>query len=206
MYFENTNNIEKLHFKKSVSIISSNVLYSEEGYENYQDLEISSSYDLVTSAVIYDATFIGYNSIVLGTFGRSVLFFCPTKTACTDINESGDVYRQANTMASELLTTDLSESGQTTNRRQPRYSFTYEFKREIVFKHSVLGLLTGLVSNNGALDLIILTLNGISVWQYDPEKVIELANKLFEQREHSESAKEQNANIMCSTNDLTTSF
>lgn len=146
--------------------------------------------------MIYDATFSGYNSIVLGTFGRFVLFFCPTKT--DNYETSG-----GEGLKSHDLPIDVSESS---NRRSSsRHVFTYEFKREIVFKHSVLGLLTGLVTNNGALDLVILTLNGVSVWQYDPEKIIEFTNKLFEQREHLENLKEQSI-ATCSNNDLTTSF
>lgn len=80
------------------------------------------------------------------------------------------------------------------NYRRQLYQFSYELKREIMFKHSIIGLEIGLISNNGALDLMILSLNGISVWQYDPEKVIDLANRMFEQKENQE------------TIDLTTSF
>lgn len=184
-------------------------MFANDSFENYQDLEISSSHDLVTSAVIYDATFSGYNSIVLGTFGKSVLFFCPTRSSF----DSGDIenINKHLTLTNNQTPTDPSdlsakeESSYSKRPSQGRYQFSYELKREITFKHSVLGLLTGLISNNGALDLIILTLNGVSVWQYDPEKIIDLANKLFEQREQMDHQhKEQN--IAYSNTDLTTSF
>lgn len=178
------------------------MLHSDDGYEGYQDLEISNNCDLVTSAVIYDATFSGYNSIVLGTFGRFVLFFCPTMTNMENY-ESGGEGGGFRAQAPPVVQNDLP--GDVVSDRRSRHVFTYEFKREIVFKHSVLGLLTGLITNNGALDLVILTLNGVSVWQYDPEKVIDLANKLFEQREHLDNLKE-NSIASCSNNDLTTSF
>jgi hypothetical protein len=167
------------------------VLYSEDSFESYQDLEISNNYDLVTSAVIYDATFSGYNSIVLGTFGRSVLFFCPKRN-----NMEMNDYETSNkqTLTSRNQISDLYDL----NYRRQLYQFSYELKREIMFKHSIIGLEVGLISNNGALDLMILSLNGISVWQYDPEKVIELANRMFEQKEQYKENQE--------TIDLTTSF
>ena len=162
------------------------MLYSEDSFESYQDLEISNNYDLVTSAVIYDATFSGYNSIVLGTFGRSVLFFCPKRNHI----ESSDYETNKQTLTTRNQISDLYDL----NYRRQLYQFSYEIKREIMFKHSIIGLEIGLISNNGALDLMILSLNGVSVWQYDPEKVIELANRMFEQKENQE------------TIDLTTSF
>lgn len=160
------------------------MLYSNEGFESYQDLEIQGNYDLVTSAVIYDATFSGYNSIVLGTFSRSVAFFCPTKTSSVDNSDCYEFLKNQTSIQNESLVDQIESS------RRLRCNISYELKREIVFKHSVLGLLTGLLSNNGAVDLIILTLNGISVWQYDPEKIIDLANKLFELRDQTECSKE----------------
>ena len=135
-----------------------------------------SSYDLVTSAVVYDATFTGYNSIVLGTFGKAVLFFCPIP-----VKEE-----QVDKQATLTLNTDLSSFEQSLkfdNEKRTKQRFCYELKREIYLKNSILGLSTGLLSNNGALDLIVFTLNGISVWQYDPDKVIDLVNKILEKKE-----------------------
>ena len=59
----------------------------------------------------------------------------------------------------------------------------YVIKREITFKHSILGLSTTFLTSNGALDLVVLTLNGVSIWQYDPEKLIDFINKKLEQKE-----------------------
>ena len=40
-------------------------------------MDLPQTSDLVTSCDIYDATFSGFNTIVLGTFGKKVLFYCP---------------------------------------------------------------------------------------------------------------------------------
>ena len=70
----------------------------------------------------------------------------------------------------------------------------YEFKREFTFKHSILGLNKSFLSNNIAYDLTILTLNGVSIWQYEPDKLIDLINKRFE-------LKEQYFNDLCQSMD-----
>ncbi len=133
--------------------MKSNVLYKENRYENHQDLEVAQTADLVTSSCIFDATFSGYNSIVLGTFGKSALFFTPFP-------------RQMNYNFYETNTA--------------RISFDYEMRRDIYLKHSILGLTTSYLSNNGSKDLVILTLNGVSVWQYEPSKIIDIVNKKVE--------------------------
>ena len=121
-----------------------------------QNLEkINTGYDLVTSAEIYDATFCGMNSIALGTFGKAVLFYCPI----------------------------LSNNNDDENEPKLKQSYQYEFSKKILFKHSVMGLCRTNLSNNGACDLCVLTLNGISIWQYDPEKLVELINQRFEENE-----------------------
>ena len=61
--------------------------------------------------------------------------------------------------------------------------FIYEKKREFSFKHSVMGLANTLLTKNGAFDLVILTLNGLSIWQYCPERLTELVNQRFEENE-----------------------
>lgn len=178
------------------------MLYSEESFENFQDLEISPGQDLVTSAVIYDATFSGYNSIVLGTFGKSVLFFCPTRTSFEEVVD------KQTTLTSHNVDSSLSEEYKKSISLSTRCQFVYELKREITFKHSILGLQVGLISNNGALDLIILTLNGVSVWQYDPEKVIDLVNKLYDQHQILNLQQNQHKEPQSSSSniELTTSF
>ncbi len=123
--------------------------------EDHQDLETAHSYDLVTSAVIYDATFSGYNSIILGTFGKVVLFYSPLP-----------------------INADMENSKKITNTR-----FRYELKREYSFKHSIMGLCKAQISINGAYYLVILTLNGLSVWQYDPDRIADLINQKFEENE-----------------------
>ena len=40
-----------------------------------------------------------------------------------------------------------------------------------------------MITGNGADDLVVLTLNGISVWQYEPERLAELINQKFEENE-----------------------
>ncbi|CAF0713111.1 unnamed protein product [Brachionus calyciflorus] len=157
--------------------IYNNVIYGEDDFESYQDLEINANYDLVTSAVVYDATFSGFNSIVLGTFGKALLFFCPIPTV-----KDEEIDKQATlTLQSDLSNLEQSFKIENESRRiKPKFS--YELKRETMLKNSILGLSTGLFSNNGALDLAAFTLNGISIWQYDPDKVIDLVNKLVEKK------------------------
>lgn len=137
--------------------IFNNVLNYENNSDDYQDLEITNLCDLVTSAIIYDATFSGYNSIILGTFGKCVLFYSPVPI-------------------------NLDDSG---NKTRPFRSqkFHYEKKREFPFKHSVMGLCKTQLTGNGAFDLVILTLNGLSIWQYCPERLAELVNQKFEENE-----------------------
>lgn len=135
-----------------LSINKSNVLNYENNIEDYQDLDIPICCDLVTSAVIYDATFSGYNSIILGTFGKTVLFYSPLPVNSED-------------------------------RFSRHQKFHYEKKREIPFKHSVMGLCKTQLSGNGAYDLVILTLNGLSIWQYSPGRLAELVNQRFEENE-----------------------
>jgi hypothetical protein len=161
------------------------VFYSENNFEYHKDLDVSSNYDLITSCVIYDATFSGYNSIVLGTFGKMVLFFCPVLVNAEEI-----VDKQA------TLTRD-SESldDYDTNENPSKLIIGYELKREIQFKHSILGLAATLLSNNGAYDLVILTLNGISIWQYDPDKLIELLHARIEVKEKKSIETKQSESI-----------
>ncbi|RMZ99433.1 hypothetical protein BpHYR1_034090 [Brachionus plicatilis] len=148
--------------------IFNNVLYEEDDFESLEDLDISANYDLVSSAVIYDATFTGFNSIVLGTFGRTLLFFCPTVKKFEEYDKQAAFSYQ-----SEL---DHSQKGEMAHKAI-KSKKVYELKREITLKNSILGLSTSLVSNNGAIDLVVFTLNGISILQYDPDKIIDLANK-----------------------------
>ena len=102
-----------------------------------------------------------------------VLFFCPVLL-------SGDEFvdKQA-TLTRDSETLDDYDPNESTSK----VFIGYELKREIQFKHSILGLETTLLSNNGAYDLVILTLNGISVWQYDPDKLIELLHARIELKE-----------------------
>lgn len=123
-------------------------------------MDISNCCDLVTSAIIYDATFSGYNSIVLGTFGKCVLFYSPVPVNLEENNTS---------------------SGKKLSVRNQK--FFYEKKREFPFKHSVMGLCKTQLTGNGAYDLVVLTLNGISIWQYCPERLAELVNQRFEENE-----------------------
>ncbi len=127
-------------------------MYKEDEFEDHQDLEIAQTADLVTSSCIFDATFSGYNSIVLGTFGKSVIFFTPLPKK---INYNCEI-------------------------NSTRLKFDYEMRREIYLKHSIMGLTSSLLSNNGSKDLVILTLNGVSVWQYEPSKIIDIINKKIE--------------------------
>ena len=53
----------------------------------------------------------------------------------------------------------------------------YELKRDFQVKHSIMGLLSFNLTLNCSNDLIILTLNGIHVFQYDPDFVINLINQ-----------------------------
>lgn len=61
--------------------------------------------------------------------------------------------------------------------------FRYDLKREQAFKHSILGLAKTHLSNNGAYDLVVLTLNGVSIWQYEPDRLAEIINQKFEENE-----------------------
>lgn len=176
-------------------MVCSNVLYASDNFEWYQDLETPVQADLATSASIYDATFSGYNSIVLGMFGKRVIFFCATsiddKTDDEPSSRSGSFNRQesgSNDYPPDLFVdvenfasigttlTDSSSIKQSRLSVPAKHRFTYDLRRELHLKHSVLGLASCSLTNNGALDLAILTLNGISVWQYDPEKIIEYVN------------------------------
>lgn len=139
--------------------IFNNVLNYENNSDDYQDLEINNFCDLVTSAIIYDATFSGYNSIVLGTFGKYILFYSPIPINLEDSNHKNKSFRNQ--------------------------KFHYEKKREFPFKHSVMGLCKTQLSGNGAFDLVILTLNGLSIWQYCPERLAELVNQKFEENEQT---------------------
>jgi len=141
-------------------------LFDDE-FESYQDLEIASYCDLVTSCVIYDATFTGYNSIVLGTFGKNLLFFCPTYKF---LDESFDYSMSKDNQAT------LTKKNK---NRSIEQKFVYELRKELLFKHSILGLCETYLSDNVALDLVVFTLNGISVWQYDPEKLVNHLNHLI---------------------------
>jgi len=89
---------------------------------------------------------------LLGTFGKSVVFYSPNVVNLDD--------------------------GPFKNQK-----FHYEKKRELPFKHSVMGLCKTLLTNNGAYDLVILTLNGLSIWQYSPSRLAELVNQKFEENE-----------------------
>ena len=106
-----------------------------------------------------------------------VLFFCPVLLSADEF-----VDKQA------TLTRD-SETLDDYDTREPtsKVFIGYELKREIQFKHSILGLAVTFLSNNGAYDLVILTLNGISVWQYDPDKLIELLHARIELKEKKSS-------------------
>lgn len=121
-----------------VFLLNRNVL-ANEGYllDDYQDLDYSFNYDLVTSSVIGDFTFNNFNTIILGTFGKCLLIY---------------IYNE--------------------------YQDQYEFKREIQFKHSIMGLLTcNDFTLNCTNDLVVFTLNGISIWQYEPDIIINLINQ-----------------------------
>lgn len=155
---------------------SRNVLFEEDDYESFEDLEIPANLDLVSSAVIYDATFTGFNSIILGTFGRALLFYCPVMKKCEDSEKQTTLNYQ-----SEMDQAQKEDQ----SHRSSKSKIFYELKREITLKNSILGLSTSLVSNNGAIDLVVFTLNGISIWQYDPDKVIDFVNKIIEKKETS---------------------
>ena len=139
----------------------------DDEFESFQDLEIPSYCDLVTSSAIYDATFTGYNSIVLGTFGKNLLFFCPTYKF---LDESFDYSMSKDNQAT------LTKKNK---NRSIEQKFVYELRKELLFKHSILGLCETYLSDNVALDLVVFTLNGISVWQYDPEKLVNHLNHLL---------------------------
>ena len=59
----------------------------------------------------------------------------------------------------------------------------YELRRDFSVKHSIMGLLTCNLTMNCSNDLIILTLNGVHICQYDPNYVINLINQKYEQNE-----------------------
>lgn len=128
-------------------------------------------------------------------FGKRVIFFSPTsiddktdeelsRTGSFNRQESGsndyppDIFVDVENFASIATTlTDSSSMKQSRPSVSTKHRFNYELRRELHLKHSVLGLASCSLTNNGALDLAILTLNGISVWQYDPEKIIEYVNR-----------------------------
>ena len=105
---------------------------------------------------------------------NKVLFFLPIL-----INVEENVDKQATlTRNSETL-----DDGDHDTSKMCSKCIGYELRREIQFKHSILGLAATFLSNNGAYDLVILTLNGVSIWQYDPNKLIELIHAKIEQKE-----------------------
>lgn len=57
------------------------------------------------------------------------------------------------------------------------YDQIYELRKELLQKHSIMGLCLCELSNNCAYDLAIITLNGLSLWQYDPDFILNLINK-----------------------------
>jgi hypothetical protein len=190
-------------------------LYSENNFQSYQDLELPICADLVTSATVFDATFSGYNSIALGTFGKMVFILSPTSIKPIEESNNTNIDSEEvtnknneNIQDKELanLFDDLEvyaatpqshkqqqrndkkisdEIKQITSIQNLKYQFNYEIKREIYFKHSILGLDVCDLSNQGVFDLVILSLNGISVWQYDQEKLIDYLNKEFEKNENT---------------------
>jgi len=103
---------------------------------------------------------------VLGTFGKVILFFCPVPIS-NENNININQQRQ-----------DSIKSSSIKNSFQ---KFRYDFKREISFKHSIMGLCVGCLSNNSALDLVVCTLNGVSIWQYEPDRLADLINQKFEE-------------------------
>ena len=139
-----------------------------------EDLDIPANYDLVTSAVVYDATFSGFNSIVLGTFGRALLFYCPMVKKFEELEKQSTLNYQSELDSSQKV--DVSHKAIKTK-------IVYELKREITLKNSILGLCTTMISNNGAIDLVVFTLNGISIWQYDSEKIVDYTNRILENKE-----------------------
>ena len=139
-----------------------------------EDLDIPANYDLVTSAVVYDATFSGFNSIVLGTFGRALLFYCPVVKKFEELEKQSTLNYQSELDSSQKV--DVSHKAIKTK-------IVYELKREITLKNSILGLCTTMISNNGAIDLVVFTLNGISIWQYDSEKIVDYTNRILENKE-----------------------
>lgn len=146
----------------------------EDDYESVDDLDVPANNDLVTSAVIYDATFTGFNSIVLGTFGRALLFYCPVIKKFEELEKKSTMSYQSELDQSQKI--DV-------NQKAIKPKIVYELKREITLKNSILGLCTSIISNNGAIDLVVFTLNGISIWQYDSDKIIDYANRLLEKKE-----------------------
>jgi hypothetical protein len=167
--------------------MKSNIFQEEnETFVDYQDLEIPYFHDLVTSCLIYDATFNGYNSIVLGTFGKVLLFFCLCGPSELN-NFSGFTSQNSSESKPNLKKVQPNEKSNNNNNSEEKQAliYRYELKKEIPFKHSILGLELTKLSNNGAYDIVVLTLNGISVWQYDPERLIELINQKFEQNENT---------------------
>jgi hypothetical protein len=129
---------------------------------------------LVTSSLIFDANFSGYNSIILSTFGKALLFFTPIVTITNNLRKNKKSESKQSNQSLGMKLACIEKENNT------KHSFDYELQREILFKHSILGLQKAFLSNNGPVDLAILTLNGISVWQYEPEKITELINKMLE--------------------------
>lgn len=110
---------------------------------------------------------------MLGTFGKIILFFCPTPLAeeqATDVPPAS------------TLTPSTSDKKELKTKLKYQ-KFRYELKRELAFKHSILGLAKTCLSYNGAYDLVVLTLNGISIWQYEPDRLAEIINQKFEENE-----------------------
>jgi hypothetical protein len=77
-------------------------------------------------------------------FCQVILFFCPVP-----INNE------------EIIDLSMRSSRKTKESKSMLHSyqrFRYEYKRDIAFKHSVMGLCKTHLSNNGSFDLVVLTL------------------------------------------------
>jgi hypothetical protein len=193
---------------KHLKLYVSNVLFAKDNFESHQDLDSPSYADLATSVAIYDATFSGYNSIVLGTFGKVLLIYSPTQIAFPSSQNNNNTSKHLEDLPADLFTgmdsfTKSNDDEDVTQTQTPtlivngssvtgskqKYQLNYELKREFFFKHSILGVAACDLSMNGALDLVVVTLNGISVWRYEPNKLIDLITELFEKREEHFSSK-----------------